>query len=366
MEATGEGKKKILIIAEAPGAEEDKRGIQLVGDAGTLFRRYLRSLGVDLDRDCWKTNAINCRPPGNRKPTIKEIEACRPRVWDVIENEKPRLIILCGEVAVESFLGHRWPKDLGTIGKWRGWYIPDRRTGAWVAPTYHPSYIMRSEKEPAKGVIFKGDLQGALNHLDIPHPPADDNIYIIREEQETIDYLKKVYMRGVKSPELISFDYETTGLKPHAPGHRIVCCAIGEAGGTTAFMITDKVKPRLKRVLREPDIPKTAHNMKFEESWSRVILNTPVAGWRWDSMLGAHVQNNRPYITGLKFQAYVNFGIEDYSSHLEPLLESKKNNANSFNKIDEIDPQELLLYCGRDALIQRRLALKQMEEQDRW
>jgi len=63
MEFTGQGRKKILIIAEAPGKTEDEQGTQLVGDAGKLFRECLNSLDCSLDRDFWKTNIINCHIP---------------------------------------------------------------------------------------------------------------------------------------------------------------------------------------------------------------------------------------------------------------------------------------------------------------
>jgi uracil-DNA glycosylase len=68
MEVTGKGGKKILIIAEAPGKTEDEQGIQLIGEAGQILRNCLEELDYNLDRDFWKTNIINCRPPGNRNP----------------------------------------------------------------------------------------------------------------------------------------------------------------------------------------------------------------------------------------------------------------------------------------------------------
>ena len=66
MPVTGEGRKKCLIIAEAPGEEEDFQNTQLVGRAGSLLRGRLEERGLDLDLDFWKTNALACRPPNNR------------------------------------------------------------------------------------------------------------------------------------------------------------------------------------------------------------------------------------------------------------------------------------------------------------
>ena len=78
MKYTGKGEKDVLIIGEYPGAAEDQQGEQLIGDAGQLLHDELDALGLDLDRDFWKTNALSCRPSTpagtNRKPTKSEIK----------------------------------------------------------------------------------------------------------------------------------------------------------------------------------------------------------------------------------------------------------------------------------------------------
>jgi hypothetical protein len=97
-----------------------------------------------------------------------------------------------------------------------------------------------------------------------------------------------------------------------------------------------------------------------------VRLNQGVENWLWDSMLASHILDNRTGITNLKFQTYVNFGIVDYASSIASYLEGDDTNANSFNKVlDLIKTQDgkdqLLHYCGLDAIYERRLAEKQME-----
>jgi hypothetical protein len=104
--------------------------------------------------------------------------------------------------------------------------------------------------------------------------------------------------------------------------------------------------------------------MKFEEVWSTIRMKQSVDGWYWDSMQAAHILDNRPGITGLKFQTYVNFGIIDYSSSIEPYLSG--DGSNGFNRTQEIleDIQkrnDLLLYCGLDSIYEFRLAMKQMD-----
>src|SRR3990167_7733579 len=75
MPYTGEGRKKILVVAEAPGRKEDEKGTQLIGQDGQLLRQTLKQLDIDLDWDCWKTNAVICRPPNNITPKEEQIEA---------------------------------------------------------------------------------------------------------------------------------------------------------------------------------------------------------------------------------------------------------------------------------------------------
>ena len=78
MTYTGDGNKRILLIGEAPGKNEDIMGEQFIGDSGTLLRYNLDFLDIDMDRDCWKTNAIKCRPPSNNTPTANQIKCCLP------------------------------------------------------------------------------------------------------------------------------------------------------------------------------------------------------------------------------------------------------------------------------------------------
>lgn len=161
MPATGAGKRSILVIAEAPGALEDSRNEQLIGEAGKLLRSYLKKLGVALDSDCWKINAINCKPPKNRKPKDKEINCCREvMVRKTIEELQPEKIIVLGESAMKSILDGRI--KFGSIKKWVGWAIPDQYWKAYIFPTYHPSYLMRMEEDPALAKIFEENLEQAI------------------------------------------------------------------------------------------------------------------------------------------------------------------------------------------------------------
>jgi uracil-DNA glycosylase family 4 len=113
MEYSGDGKLECLIIAEAPGPDEDEYGTQLIGRVGKAIREKLAYYNLDLDRDFWKVNAINCFPNtvGKiREPTNQEIIYCRPIVQTTIDLLKPKFIWLMGGKACNSVFG----VDFGT------------------------------------------------------------------------------------------------------------------------------------------------------------------------------------------------------------------------------------------------------------
>lgn len=368
MEETGKGRKKILIIGEAPGKQEDLKGIQFVGEAGQILRNVLDGIGIDLDRDCWKTNAVNCRPytkkthaqeEKNRTPTKREISLCRPRVLKVIEEKKPHLIILLGGTALESLISHRYKGKLGGITKWRGFVIPDQDIKTYIALTFHPSYVLRSKGIVSIEKLFRNDLTAFMDYLNKPFPTYHEPKIHVIDRKKAVDVLQTILR---KKPSLLSFDYETTGLKPYNKGHEIVCCSISFIRNIAyVFELKSKKVIRLwKTVLKDKEIPKSAHNIKFEKTWSKEILKTTVRAWKWDTMQTAHIMDNRSGITGLKFQVYVNFGKIDYSSHIEKYLEAE--NGNAFNRIKEAPWDELLKYCGMDSVFQYRLTELQMKE----
>jgi len=357
MKASGKGKKRILVIAESPGAEEDSKGIQFIGKAGQLLRNELEKIDVDLDMDCWKINAVNCRPPKNRTPTKREITLCKPRVESVIEETSPHIILLLGNIALESYLSNRYGKSIGGITKWRGFVIPDER---WVMPMFHPNYILRSEGFPGVKKIFRQDLKNIDKYLDEPLPEKHELKIHIVDNEHTANILEIILN---KPPTLLAFDYETNSIKCNGENKKIICCSICCIKNIAyVFELKDKKVIKLwKEVLRNKDISKVSHNCKFEHSWSKEILEATVRGWKWDTMQAAHILDNRSGITGLKFQAYINFGIRDYSSHLDKYLRSE-GGGNSLNEIDKALQKELFEYCGRDSIYTRELALGQMEE----
>ncbi len=365
MSVTGQGLKRILVIAEASGGTEDEKGIQLVGQAGQLLRRFLARMGIDLDRDCWKVNVVRCRPlnenGNNRTPTAKEISCCRPKMFKAIEELKPEKIILLGKIATESFLSQRMRFD--GFGRWIGYRIPDRGAKAWVFPTYHPSYILRQK---GRDVVLEGMFEQHLRQAfewdrKFPQGNEESKIVILKDLHGVNRFLELI-LESCEGKR-IEFDYETSGKKPHRQGHFIDCMSIAmNSQSATAFPFfqDEEFLGLVKRILTNPRIMKMAHNIKFEDQWTRWILGYDIQGWHWCSMQASHILDNRPKITGLKFQVYVNYGNPDYGDDIEPFLKSA--DSNRFNRIREYPEDKKLLYVGMDSMFGFRLAEDQQRE----
>ena len=99
----GRGKKdnKIIFVGEAPGAEEDEKGIPFCGRGGKLLRNSIREVGIE-DTEVYITNLVKCRPPKNRRPTEEEIESCNKYLQEEIRLIKPKITVLLGKTAIKK------------------------------------------------------------------------------------------------------------------------------------------------------------------------------------------------------------------------------------------------------------------------
>jgi uracil-DNA glycosylase family 4 len=364
MQPYGDFEKGIMNIGEAPGEAEDKKGKPWQGKMGRLLKRTYEKLGIDLFKDCININTVNCRPQNNATPNPHQIASCRERqVLKAIEEYKPRVIILLGGTALSSIIGYRWKKDMGGITKWRGYTIPDQDFRAWICPVFHPSYVNRMNLTEVNN-IWEQDLHAALKKNEHRVPKTKEpNIHYI-DDLRPLDNIKN---------SMVAIDYETTGLKPQANGHRIVCASVAyDEDNVYTFMIPNSKQEKMPliRLWQNPDISKIAANMKFEDNWTYYRLHrTKIRSWHFDTMQGAHVLDNRPGVTGLKFQTYVNFGIIDYDSEVSPYLRSGSKNGNGLNKVLDLvkkpeGKEKLLKYCAYDSVYEYRLATVQIEQID--
>jgi len=149
---------RLMVVGEAPGAEEDRQGEPFVGRAGLLLNAMLRAAGFER-RDVFIANVLKCRPPHNRDPSDEEAGRCLPYLRRQIELVDPDVILCVGRIAAQRLLGTDQ-----TIGRLRG-RVHDL-DGVPVVATYHPAYLLRSPGEKRKSWE---DLKLALKALSDGH-----------------------------------------------------------------------------------------------------------------------------------------------------------------------------------------------------
>ncbi len=134
---TGSPNAKVMIIGEAPGADEDASGEPFVGRAGQLLTKMLEAINFSRE-EVFIANILKSRPPNNRDPKPEEVAACEPYLWKQIELIQPKFILCFGRVAGMNLLKLQTP----TLAKMRG-QVYDLH-GIQVMVTYHPAALMRN------------------------------------------------------------------------------------------------------------------------------------------------------------------------------------------------------------------------------
>lgn len=133
----GSTESTVILVGEAPGRSEDEQGAPFVGRAGGILEAALDGAGIPAG-SVYVTNVVKCRPPGNRRPTDGEVDACRPHLESEIAAIKPKIICVMGETALRSLLGLRG------ISMHRGTVI--RKNGLDYFVTFHPAAAIYNRK----------------------------------------------------------------------------------------------------------------------------------------------------------------------------------------------------------------------------
>ena len=147
----GNPNSNLFVIGEGPGQQEDEQGLAFVGRAGKMLDSAFLSVGIDTNEDCYISNIVKCRPPNNRKPLANEVKECMPWLKEQIELVKPKVIVLAGSTAVQSYLNIDEP-----ISKLRGEWIV--KGNIKYMPIFHQSYLLRNpskEKGKPKWLTWK-------------------------------------------------------------------------------------------------------------------------------------------------------------------------------------------------------------------
>lgn len=154
---TGNKQAELMIIGEAPGANEDLQGLPFVGRAGQLLTAMLQAIGIARDQ-VYITNILKSRPPNNRDPRPEEVAACTPYLQQQLLLVKPKLILALGRIAAHFLLNTKAP--LGSLRD--GKLFKYGTTQLPLLVTYHPAYLLRSPREKRKAYQ---DLQAVARFL---------------------------------------------------------------------------------------------------------------------------------------------------------------------------------------------------------
>jgi len=165
----------IMFVGEAPGADEDAQGEPFVGRAGQLLTKIIKAMGFPRE-EVYIANVLKCRPDvpagsfGNRPPTPREMQTCRPYLMEQIDIIKPKVIVALGAVAVEGLLGTRAPmRELR--GRW------DSFNGTPLMITYHPAYLLRNQSPSEKRKVWE-DMMLVLERLEKPITEKQRNYFL--------------------------------------------------------------------------------------------------------------------------------------------------------------------------------------------
>ena len=151
----GNPEAALMIVGEAPGAEEDRQGLPFVGPAGRLLDRMLASIGLDRSA-VYITNMLPWRPPGNRSPTAEELAICQPFLERQIELIAPRILVLVGGIAAKALLNRR--EGITRLrGQWFPFSTPRMEGTIQATATFHPAYLLRTPS--AKREVWRDLLE---------------------------------------------------------------------------------------------------------------------------------------------------------------------------------------------------------------
>jgi DNA polymerase len=162
--ADGTPHAPVMVIGEAPGADEDRQGKPFVGRSGQLLDRMLAAIGLDRQHNVYITNILFWRPPGNRKPTEAEIALCLPFVWRHIALGMPRVVLLSGGTATSAILG-RAEGITKLRGKWFDLPVPGLDSPVPALTTYHPSFLLRTPARKSESWRDLLELQSKMNSI---------------------------------------------------------------------------------------------------------------------------------------------------------------------------------------------------------
>jgi len=198
----GPVKSDFLFVGEAPGGNEDKRGVPFIGNAGDLLDGVLQEVGLDRTDVCI-TNIVLCRPPKNRNPLKTEIEACKGYLHDTIKTVDPKVIIALGLIAYQNLTGE---KSSMTSATGKPVTVKIDGIDRIVVPTFHPAAALPN-RDPGKRQFIVEAITMAKNLLS----EYEQGEYVCVDTPEKF----QKFFAVAETWNKFAYDIETTGLDPY-------------------------------------------------------------------------------------------------------------------------------------------------------
>ena len=337
---------EVFVIGEAPGANEDQRGIPFIGESGRILRNELKR--NKLTKKTYITNLVKCRPPNNRTPTAAEIKACRPYLDKELAALRPAYVVTAGVPATKTLF-----RGKAKINQFHGEVIDNPKVPYIGMPIFHPAYTLR---DPSKLPGLQDDLARLARLIDSGLRDDTVNWSVVRKGN--LD----TFIREFEAAPRFAFDCETSGLFPFDPDGYIT--AIGIALDHRTWVIPGFMHPEYQQFSHSPfahgnalrrlmqllfflahrDNKRTyAQNGKFDNKWFRCQFGGSFH-LTFDVMLAHHVldENLHHDLTSL-CRTYLDEPEYDIS------LEEKNGKSKK--------PMRNYKYCGQDATYTLRLGI---------
>lgn len=316
----GPDNARIVIVGEAPGANEDKEGRPFIGAAGKKLDWLLEAAGVDR-ADVLITNTVMCRPPGNRDPTAGEKKACRKWLDAVLEEAQPDAVLPLGDHAVKSIAGKGVKLKTHHGRKVEG-------SSPTVVPMYHPAATMYNANLTP---VLISDFKRLTTEIGRPIVEKQEHLEVSGEEMQRV-------LQGVQE---FAFDLETSWVKDRVGDVGVVGWSVAVPGEERGYFTRDSVEWIASWL--EGDALVVAHNAQFEyqvlKAHGITLLNM------WDTKLAAYVLGYPD--TSLKGLTLQIFGYKMRT--LDELSDGFKV------EVGDIDPDEVAQYGADDSFYTIRL-----------
>ena len=257
---------RVILVGEAPGASEDKRGHPFIGESGRIIRNELEQNKI-IDQT-YITNLVKCRPPNNRTPTAAEIKACRPYLNEEIERLKPDYVVTAGVPATKTLF-----RGKAKINQFHGEVIENPKVDYIGMPVFHPAYTLR---DPSKLPGLQDDLHrlARLMRGGLRNDTVEWNVVRKGNLHE--------FVKEFEAADEFAYDCETSGLFPFDP-----------LGYVTAVAIALKERTWVIPGYMHPDYQKFSHSPFAHGNALKALMQL--------LFFIAHRDNKRTYAQNGKF-----------------------------------------------------------------